>query len=303
MRNISLLFLALALAACATSEPEQEPARMTAQHPSPMTEHVRAHDRIVEQARTGERRVLGRLLPRPVEVLLPAQAPQAQPGGILIHFHGSAHVPFAAEGPAAIASVNLGAGSSAYERPFEDPEVLPALLDSLQVWTGSQNRPVTISSWSAGYGAVRAILRQHAALIDHLILLDGLHTDYLPAGVTLHEGGRLNTEKLEPFADFARAAARDEKALLITHSAVFPGTYASTTETARYLTEVTGAETSAVLAWGPVGMQLLGRAERGGFTVLTFAGNTAPDHVDHLHALPALINSAPEYSPFPAPRQ
>ena len=32
-------------------------------------------------------------------------------------------------------------------------------------------------------------------------------------------------------------------------------------------------------------MQQLSEARRGGFDVLGFAGNSAPDHVDHLYAL------------------
>ena len=39
-----------------------------------------------------------------------------------------------------------------------------------------------------------------------------------------------------------------------------------------------------LLEWGPLGMQQLSKVERGGLTILGFAGNTAPDHIDHLHA-------------------
>ena len=40
---------------------------------------------------------------------------------------------------------------------------------------------------------------------------------------------------------------------------------------------------------GPQKMQQLSEAKSGQFRVLGFAGNTAPDHIDHLHALAELV--------------
>jgi hypothetical protein len=36
-------------------------------------------------------------------------------------------------------------------------------------------------------------------------------------------------------------------------------------------------------------MQQLSAVRAGGFELLGFAGNTAPDHIDHLHAMPELL--------------
>jgi len=36
-------------------------------------------------------------------------------------------------------------------------------------------------------------------------------------------------------------------------------------------------------------MQQLSEASSGGFELLGFAGNSAPDHVDHFHALPEML--------------
>ncbi|HEX9652428.1 MAG TPA: hypothetical protein VGA99_01850, partial [bacterium] len=69
------------------------------------------------------------------------------------------------------------------------------------------------------------------------------------------------------------------------HSEIFPGTFASTTETADYLLQANDLSRTAVLRWGVLGMQQLSEARKGNFVVLGFAGNTAPDHVDHFHAL------------------
>jgi hypothetical protein len=36
-------------------------------------------------------------------------------------------------------------------------------------------------------------------------------------------------------------------------------------------------------------MQQLSEVTANGFTVLGFAGNSAPDHIDHFHAMPELL--------------
>jgi hypothetical protein len=73
--------------------------------------------------------------------------------------------------------------------------------------------------------------------------------------------------------------------LLITHSEIFPGTFASTTETANYLLEKVGLPRRPVLKWGPLGMQQTSEAGNGRLRVLGFAGNSGPDHIDHFHAM------------------
>jgi hypothetical protein len=50
-----------------------------------------------------------------------------------------------------------------------------------------------------------------------------------------------------------------------------------------------GLARTAVLTWGPRGMQQLSEARTGSFELQGYAGNSAPDHIDHLHALPELL--------------
>ena len=82
---------------------------------------------------------------------------------------------------------------------------------------------------------------------------------------------------------------RGEKRFLITHSEIFPGTFASTTETGDWLLGALSIRRTAVLKWGPRGMQQLSEARTGGFELRGFAGNSAPDHMDHFHAMPELL--------------
>jgi hypothetical protein len=115
-----------------------------------------------------------------------------------------------------------------------------------------------------------------------------LHTGY-PSGKPGPGESLIETEGLQVFLQFARDAAKGKKAMLVTHTEVFPGTFASTTETADYLLQQLGLRRSAVLQWGPMGTQQLSEACKGSFVLLGFAGNSAPDHVDQLHALPELL--------------
>jgi hypothetical protein len=150
---------------------------------------------------------------------------------------------------------------------------------------------VTLVGFSAGHGAVRAILREprHFARVDAVLLLDGMHTSYVPEGTGLATGGALDTTNLAAFADFARAAVRGEKRFVVTHSEIFPGTFASTTETADWLLRTLGLRRTPVLRWGPRGMQQLSEVRAGRFELLGFAGNSGPDHIDQLHAMPELL--------------
>lgn len=266
-----------------------------------MVEHTRAHERLKEHAYPGLLFTLDSLLSKPVDVFLPQPHRAADSVTLLIHFHGASYLPmhavYAAAEPHMLAVVNLGSGSGVYERAFLDAAMLPQLVAALEEELRQRSNdapalsPITLSAFSAGYGAVRAILRneQKNPPIDGVLLLDGLHTDYLPEHTVLAQGGQLETTKLDPFLQLAQAATQGHKRFLITHSEIFPGTYASTTETADYLIERLGLTRTPVLEWGPGGMQQLSDVRQGRFRVMGFAGNTAPDHVDHFHALPHFL--------------
>ena len=76
---------------------------------------------------------------------------------------------------------------------------------------------------------------------------------------------------------------------MVTHSEVFPGTFASTTETADYLLKQLRLARRAVLKWGPMGPQQLSEARAGHFLLAGYAGTSAPHHVDQLHSLPVFL--------------
>ena len=291
------IILSAFLCGCSVGE-ETEPGQID-QFPSPMVDNIRTHERIKNKDVPDISIVLKDVLSKPVEVYFTDQSNKSGPMDLLIHFHGSSYVPKRAvcdsNHPLLLAVVNLGSGSSVYENVFQNQSTFPRLVE--MIYRKASERKAAkikpsrtyLSSFSAGYGAVRAILKNHQPTIDGIVLLDGLHTDYIPSRRILSQGGKLNDEKLRDFIQYARLAMDNKKKFLITHSEIFPGTYASTTETTDFLIHSLHLRRHPVLKWGPVGMQLLTETRAGGLTVLGFAGNSAPDHVDHFHGLPVFL--------------
>ena len=296
-RRLLLLFL-LSTSAAAQTPPLPAP---TPQNPSPMVEHTRAHARLEAPGAVGTRRTFEGPLGKPVTVFVPHGTRRAGPLRLVVHFHGASFVPEHAvarlKKSAVLATVHLGAGSGLYERTFAEPSVYDSLLAavareaSAALGGAADFRRVTLSGFSAGHAAIRAILRDsaHFARVNAVLLLDGLHTGYVPEGRVLEKGGTLDERNLEPFVRFARAAVRGEKRLVVTHSEIFPGTFASTTETTDYLVAALGLRRAPVLRWGPGGMQQLSELRAGRLVICGFAGNSAPDHVDHFHGMPDFL--------------
>jgi hypothetical protein len=265
----------------------------TPQAPSPMVDRTRPHRR-VQQTEVAGRRVDLKTLKGARLFVGPHVNPKT-PVPLLIHFHGapwlvehhvSSHLP-----KVALITVQLGAGSGVYRHPFEDPKLFENLLreaaDELHLSRGWSS--ITLSGFSAGYGAVREILRQpdNFARVNSVLLLDGMHTSYVPEGKPLADGGVVDGAGLDSFIAFAKDAIAGKKTFVVTHSEIFPGTYASTTECAEYLLSQLNLQRRARLREGPVGMQQLSALDVRGFHLRGYAGNSAPDHVDFLHAMPA----------------
>jgi hypothetical protein len=272
-----------------------------AQNPSPMVEHSRAHERIEPRELLGTRRTFEGPLAKPVEVFVPADTRHADALHLVIHFHGAAFVPEYAVSQLGndhvVAVVNLAPGSGVYDRTFVDPAAYDSLLAAIgREVSSALNKPatftdVTLVGYSAGHGAIRSILRDsaHFEHVSAVLLLDGLHTSYVPENTVVSKGGTLDESNLLAFVRFARSAMRGEKRFLITHSEIFPGTFASTTETTDYLIGALGLKRTPVLRWGPRGMQQLSEVKQGHFAIEGFAGNAGPDHTDQLHGMPEFL--------------
>jgi hypothetical protein len=280
MRRVAPILISLAVAPAFAQQ---------AQNPSPMVEHTRAHPRLKEETPPGRREPLelGTLF---VPAKLKGRAP------LFVHFHGGSWLPEVAAaraGDTAVISIQIGSGSSVYAKPFSDPQLFGRLVTEAETKSGMTFSPISLTAWSAGYGAVREILKapENYARVGRVLLIDGLHTGYAGGkpGTGPSQESELETDNLQIFLQFARDAVAGRKQMIVTHSEIFPGTFASTTETTDWLLAQLGLKRTPVVRWGPSGTQQLSEARAGKLLVIGYAGNTAPDHVDQLHSLPEYL--------------
>lgn len=267
-------------------------AQQAVQNPSPMTDTTRPHPRIEKVEVAGRRTELASL--RGAVLFAGPKIRADKPVPLIIHFHGvswlmeyhiAKHFP-----KAALITVNLGSGSRVYGEPFGRAEMFQELIDEagrkLDLNKGWSS--ITLVGFSAGYGAIRAILRHDVNFqkVDNVLLLDGIHASYVPEGKRLADGGVIKADDLDPYIKFAREAVAGKKKFMISHSEIFPATYASTTECVDYLLSTLGLKRKPKLKAGPVGMQQLSEVDVKGFHIRGYAGNTGADHGDQLQAMP-----------------
>ncbi len=203
---------------------------------------------------------------------------------VVVHFHG--HEPARKEWVSTVDSVvmvgiDLGNGSGAYLNKFAHPNEFRRLLESVEQGVAkrlgvpqAKVGRVAVTSWSAGYGATLRILSSEYGrrMVDAVFLLDGLHTGYTEQGI--------EQAKLQPVVDFARAAAKNEKLLFVSHSSITPPDYVSTTETAQYLVWSAGGRPQAGSQRESyrMGLHEVQRFTKAGLHVRGFAGNGRLDH-------------------------
>jgi len=224
-------------------------------------------------------------------VLIPNPPPRDR-YDLLLHFHGAeaARKLLAPAGLGlVIAAVDAGEGSAAYEEAFWGPQALDGLLEAVSnELTGAGGarptlRHLVVSSWSAGYGAVRQILIHQPWRPSAVVLLDSLHASYAPGS------GALETEGLGPFLELARRAQQSQAVLLVTHSEIKPPGYASTSETASYLLAQLGAQRRYAGMKPLAGVEQRTRYDQGGFHVRGYTGSSREAHCAQLKMLLPLL--------------
>lgn len=292
-RRFKLFFMIIQLWICSGHYFPQNGFGQSPQNPSPMVEHLRQHPRLTKTSPAGRREklTLGRLfVPEKLDQELSKTAVP-----LVIAFHCGDWIPeVAAAGlarPLPCVTMQLGSGSGRYAKPFtDDPKLLATILKESEK---ALNRPISslvLVGWSAGYGAIRELIKnpEYETKIASVLLLDGLHTGYV-GGKPGPLESKLEEPQLEPFLAYARKAVKGEKRLHYLHTEIFPGTFASTTETADWLINQLHLKRTPVLKWGPMKTQQLAETVAGKLRIDAFAGNSAPDHVDLLHAMPDLL--------------
>jgi hypothetical protein len=255
-----------------------------AQNPSPMVEHTRPHPRLTQTTPPGLRHklTLGTLF-------VPEKLKGKRHVNLLLFFHGGDWLPeqaVAQQRNLAVITIQAGAGSSTYEKLFADPTTFQQLIAAAETAAGVSFNEIDLGGWSAGCGALRQLLSDPASYnrVSRALCIDGVHAGYINDTPGPAES-QLNLKNLQSWLRFGTDAIAGKKHLIITHSEIFPGTYASTTETADYLLHQWGLTPHPVVRWGPMGTQMLSETKSGSLLVVGFAGNSAPDHIDQVQSL------------------
>jgi hypothetical protein len=220
---------------------------------------------------------------------------------LTIHFHGAdwfvigEHLRHGLSTPLVVAQ--LGGASGAYRVPFEDRDRLNRwmrmVVETLQKRGAPANTRITtvdISSFSAGYGAVRELLRspEYLKLIRRIVLSDSIYGS-LEGGATPALPHRVAAESIEPWASFVKAAARGEKTFVLTHSQV-ETSYASSGECAAALIQVVNSPIQKITPGSTVASRdpdfpLQYRSDLGNFHVWGYGGTNGAAHLTHLRHL------------------
>lgn len=210
---------------------------------------------------------------------------------LAIHFHGAAwfaiqeHLRAGRTAP--LLCVYLGEGSTVYRNGFQDPQRLPRVLkavaEELRLRTGKRVRIATldVSSYSAGYGAVRELVKSpdNVKLIRRIVLADSMYASYGP-------DMKPDEEHVNPWVPFAEAATGGQKVFVFTYSQVPTTGYASSSECARALCLRLGVPLRKLIYTsrqiGAAGdYPLVERADQNGFHAWGYWGTDADAHLAH----------------------
>ena len=224
---------------------------------------------------------------------------------LLVHFHGAEPVRKQLaldDSELVIVGVDAGTLSSHYARVLSSEGAFASLIASIEHevaratrHAGAHARSITLSAWSAGYGAVAQVLsRPDAQRLAGIILLDSLHASYAHGagslgGAYLSKDRRVDTTALGPFLSFAKQAALGGPFFYLTHSAVGTDGYASTAEVASAVLEEVGAPVHEVTANPEDALKSTRMSDQGRFFLRGYGGRTKEDHCAQLRLLPLIV--------------
>lgn len=210
---------------------------------------------------------------------------------LIVHFHGGVDTVRAAMQQSGreetVLVVTMPGLSTAYAKPFrDDPALFSTLLARAAEADGGAAEPsrwkrITLSCFSAGYAAVREILRSpDADRIDALVAADSIY-----AGNEGEPPERIvSRQDMAGFLAFARLAAAGQRVFVVAHSAQ-QTPYASTTETADYLLAGVSARRSPLPPSADEEFAPVSQGRRGRLLVTGHAGASAAAHLHHLRIL------------------
>lgn len=288
----AIVRLALALAACLGGPAVLAQPAAPLPVPPPMPPRAIAPG---AEAQAGEQLVLNDrgtnftlFLPRGYTVPASGQA------ALTVHFHSAVwfgiqeHLRRGCTNP--IVCFYPGEGSTVYRLPFEDRarfgrwlRLVEAELVQRGAPTNTHIASVDLSSFSAGYGAVRELVQQpeYRALLRRVVLCDSLYGSLDPAALA-DQRRVVAREHVECWLPLAKEAARGEKDFVLTVSAIPTANYASSSECADALLAALDVpkrpvDPTATATEYP----LTHRADQGRFHVWYYGGTNGPAHLTH----------------------
>ena len=214
---------------------------------------------------------------------------------LTIHFHGATwyaiqeHLRRKIDGP--IIAFSNGEGSSVYKKPFLDQSRFRRWVSLVESRLHTKIDQVNISSFSAGYGAVREILRNPAnlRLIHRIVLGDSMYAGFEP----IFPGARSQRPAIADFdvwIPFARLACEGKKEFILTHSLVATP-YAASYICARWLSRCVGVPTVVCDGVTSGVYPLLTRSDRGSFHIWGYGGTDGAAHIVHARHLADVWNA------------
>jgi hypothetical protein len=220
---------------------------------------------------------------------------------LLVHFHGNPQTYWNnakyAKLNSVIVTVNYSGLSSAYQTPFSNSALFQSIVNEaltrvrleVDIPDSLQWDKLGVSSFSAGYAAVREILKSSAYRndIDALLAADSIHASTSSVDQTPLDS------QMADFKTFATLAKNGSKTFIVSHSQVPTSGYESTTETANELLQHMGLTAPAINQAGLGTLVYNRHAESGNFEVWGATGSDAAAHSKHLQYIGDFLNDLP----------
>jgi hypothetical protein len=219
---------------------------------------------------------------------------------VLVHFHGDPQTYWNnaqyANLNAIIVTVNYNGLSSAYSTPFSNSALFQQVLDEALTKVRQQSDipdnlqwdKLGVSSFSAGYGAVREILKSSTYRndMDALLTADSLYA------TTAGDGTPLDSNMVD-YKTFAGLAKNGTKTFLFSHSQVPTYTYESTQECGDELMQYLGISASTYNVNGLGTLNFYRYAHTGNFRLWGALGTDGDSHLEHLRYIGEFLEELP----------
>jgi len=228
---------------------------------------------------------------------------------VLVHFHGDPQTFYNnakyANLNSILVTVNYSGLSSAYTTPFSNATLFQTVLDEALAKVRQQTDisdalswdQLGVSSFSAGYGAIREILKSatYRNNIDALLAADSLYA------TTAGDGTPLDSQMVN-YKTFANLAKNGSKTFLFSHSQVPTYTYENTAETGDELIQYLGVLPTATNTNGLGTLNFYRRAQTGNFQLWGATGTDGDSHLEHLRYIGEFLKHMPLAKVVPEPR-